>query len=409
MSTLDQSMTSGLRQTTPSGKVCPGCNSISAIPFYRLSDQPVHVGVTYSSEAEARCAPQADIELCYCPGCGLVFNASYDATKMDFAPGYDASLTSSDQFMRFLDSIIERLIERYDLPGKTVLEVGCGIGHFLRRLCERAGCNGIGIDPSVPAEGTEPVGDQAITWIRGLLGPEYASLSFDLLCGLDMFELLPQPYAFLKSVRQALPQAGGMPVYFESPERGHIFDSGAGWSIFYEQCCYYDIPTLRGLFERSGFSVTHAAPFELNPQCVYVEAVAKQVQHCDIDHDLTVEGRLPANLAAFDQAQRRRATEWSSKIDGWIQAGRDVVLWGSGGKGINFLNTVPGAERIRRVVDVNPARQGRHLPRAGQQVIAPDALIESRPDVVLVSNRHWHDEIAGTITGLGLDCELLNV
>ena len=85
------------------------------------------------------------------------------------------------------------------------------------------------------------------------------------------------------------------------------------------------------------------------------------------------------------------------------------MLWGSGGKGVNFLNTVPGAERIRRVVDVNPARQGRYLPREAQVVVAPSALLDASPSVVLVSNSLWHDEIAETIAELGLDCELIDV
>lgn len=409
MSVLDQAPTSQTDDVPKLRDDCPGCGQRDLISFYMLKGLPAHVGVTYATADDARRAPHGDFHLCFCQHCGLVYNTAYDADRLDFSPGYDASITSSAQFMRFLDSIIDRLIDRYKLSGKTVLEVGCGIGHFLRRICDRAGCNGIGIDPTVPNAGVEPQGDYSITWIRGLFGLEHAELPCDLLCGLDMFELLPDPFVFLQSIRRGLPKTGGTPVYFESPGREHVFDGGAGWSLYYEQCAYYDIATLHSLFERSGFEVTHIAPCKLNDQCIGIEAVTRPADQGAAKDHASSPMPLPQNLATFQRDQHQRILDWQSRLAIWADSGRNVVLWGSGAKGVNFLNTVPGADRIRRVVDVNPARQGRFLPHAAQVVVAPSGLLDAPPSVVLVSNSLWHDEIAGTIAELGLDCELIDV
>ena len=409
MSAVDQAQLQGMDRSTEPKRDCPSCGGRVASRFFTLTDQPVHVGVTYATAMEARQAPLAEIDLWYCHGCGLAYNAAFDPAKLNYAPGYDASLTASAQFIRFLDSIIDRLIDRYKLSGKTVLEVGCGIGHFLRRVCERAGCNGIGIDPALPAEGREQVGDHVITWIQSAFGPEHAELPCDLLCGLDMFEHLPEPHVFLRSIREVLPPAGGTPVYFESPNRDLVFDTDAGWGVYYEQCVHYDLPSIRRLFERSGFEVTYASPCELNAQCLSVEAVARPAGKPWQDDEFNLSKTLPANLAEYEHIQDQRVEDWRQRLAVWAEAGHQVAMWGSGGKGINFLNTGPGAETIRRVVDINPARQGRFLPRAAQLIVPPTALVADPPEVMLVSNRLWHDEIANTIAELGVESELIDI
>ena len=40
------------------------------------------------------------------------------------------------------------LVERFDLVGRDVFEIGCGQADFLRRLCVATGGRGVGVDPS---------------------------------------------------------------------------------------------------------------------------------------------------------------------------------------------------------------------------------------------------------------------
>ncbi|MEL7206757.1 MAG: hypothetical protein AAGK32_00755, partial [Actinomycetota bacterium] len=66
-----------------------------------------------------------------CTGCSHLYNQAFDPGLIDYTASYENTLHYSEQFRAFADELADRLIERYDLVGETVVEVGCGPGHFL--------------------------------------------------------------------------------------------------------------------------------------------------------------------------------------------------------------------------------------------------------------------------------------
>jgi len=74
-----------------------------------------------------------------------------------------------------------------------------------------------------------------------------------------------------------------------------------------------------------------------------------------------------------------------------------------------FLNTVAGGSQVAQVVDVNPRKQGLFSPGTGHRVEAPEVLAEDPPDVVIVMNEGYLEEIRATCHELGFDPELREV
>ncbi|MGD8284356.1 MAG: hypothetical protein PVG08_09615, partial [Desulfobacterales bacterium] len=52
--------------------------------------------------------------------------------------------------------------------------------------------------------------------------------------------------------------------------------------------------------------------------------------------------------------------------------------------------------------DINPHRQQTYIAGTGQQIIAPHVLKEYRPDVVIIMNAVYHQEIQHDLRQLGL-------
>ena len=89
--------------------------------------------------------------------------------------------------------------------------------------------------------------------------------------------------------------------------------------------------------------------------------------------------------------------------------GRRTVLWGSGSKAVSFLTTFRIRDGIDYVVDINPYRQGAFMPGTGQEIVAPDFLMKYRPEIVIIMNSVYREEIGRDLTRMGLSPEVLTL
>ena len=66
-----------------------------------------------------------------------------------------------------------------------------------------------------------------------------------------------------------------------------------------------------------------------------------------------------------------------------------------------------GADRVEQVVDINPHKQGMHVPGTGQQIVAPAALRVRPPDLVVLMNPVYRQEVGAELERLGLHPRLV--
>ena len=113
-------------------------------------------------------------------------------------------------------------------------------------------------------------------------------------------------------------------------------------------------------------------------------------------------------ISRFSDRCPEKVKEWEALLDRYSRAGKRVVLWGSGSKAVSFLTTLEGAEgKVEYVVDINPYRQGHFMPGTGQPILAPEQMDTKPPDVVVILNRVYRDEITSSLEELGLFPEVV--
>jgi hypothetical protein len=99
--------------------------------------------------------------------------------------------------------------------------------------------------------------------------------------------------------------------------------------------------------------------------------------------------------------------QWRAALAEWKSTGQKVVLWGGGSKGVAFLTTLGQTlDDIAYAVDINPVKTGTFMAGTGQEIVAPAFLKEYRPDVVIIMNPVYREEITEDLMAMGLSPEL---
>jgi SAM-dependent methyltransferase len=347
-------------------------------PFLALDGLPVLVGQLFERCADAVAAPRGSIRLGFCPACGMIHNHAFDPDLVGYELGYDNALHFSPLFRRYATDLADRLIDTYDLHGKTVVEIGSGDGAFLELLCARGGNRGIGFDPSIEQQPATRDPNGLVRFVRAPYPDAGAHQRADLVCCRHVLEHLTRPDELLAGIRRALGDDAAA-LYFEVPDGRYLLAHGEPWDVIYDHPAHFTPPVLRHLFERNGFTVVRlAAAFA--GQYLQVDAVpAATPAPAAIAAEEVAAVADP--VGAFAERVDRTITDARRHLDELLGSGATVALWGVGAKGVTYLNLIDPAGRIPCAVDLNPRKHGMHVPGTGTPILPPDHLRDAHPDV----------------------------
>jgi len=388
-------------QCTPQESTCPVCGSTDVDMFFEILQIPVHCNLLWTTRDEAVQAPRGDIRLGFCGHCGHVFNLSFDPSLVEYTQEYENSLHFSPRFQSYAESLAARLVERYDLYGKDIIEIGCGKGDFLKLLCELGGNRGVGFDPSYVPEQNDLTAAGRITFVPDFYSERYASYRADFICCRQVLEHIQFPRIFLDSVRHAMGDRSGTVVFFEVPNVSFTLRDLGIWDLIYEHCSYFSAHSLSHLFSLCGFDVRELTE-AYEAQFLCIEALPGHRMVDPVHDSWGALGELARDVALFANNYQSKVRMWRRDLERMALAGQRVVVWGAGSKGVTFLNALETQGRIRYAVDINPRKQGMYVAGTGQRIVSPGFLPEIQPDVVIVMNAVYEDEIRQIARDLGL-------
>ena len=378
---------------TDGASPCVVCGETSQRPFLEIKGIPANCSTLWSTAAEALGAPRGDLRLTHCSTCSLVRNAAFDSRLIGYDQLYDNSLNFSAAFRAYEQATAHQLSERWKVgPASQVLEIGCGKGEFLTTLCDLTGASGIGFDPSYVPTGSEP---RRIRFVVDVYDERHQSERPDLIVCRHVLEHLDDPKAVLQSLRRALSSQPDAGLYVEVPDATHLFASDDMWDLIYPHCSYFDESALGALLVGTGFDILDTGS-SFGGQFLYAHA---RPAHSMKSPPLA--GAAARDLVCgFADRFGERVDTWADRLEEARNEGQRVAIWGAGAKCNTFVNVVPGADAVSKVVDANPRKVGTYLAGSGQRVDSPDSLAGDAPNLVVAMNPVYLPEIERSLAVL---------
>lgn len=236
------------------------------------------------------------------------------------------------------------------------------------------------------------------TWIPGLFPEALETIDAEAVVCRHTLEHIAPVGAWLRTVRSAIGARTDTVVLFELPDVLRVLREGAFWDVYYEHCSYFSAGSLAALFRRSGFE-----PLDLrrtyDDQYLVIEARPVPAGRAPAGVDTGDRDDVLAAAGTFVARMEEARTHWRGRVRKVAASGGNVLLWGASSKAVGFLATLgDDARHVAAAVDINPHKQNRHLAGSGHRVVAPDAVPDLAPDLVIVMNPTYAAEI-----GRGLD------
>ncbi len=386
--------------------ICPICYHHDIIFFLDISGVPVYCNVLLPSRHDALNVAKGDIQLGFCEKCGHIYNFAFDPGIVDYTQEYENSLHFSPKFQEYAGALAARLHEKYDLINKDIIEIGCGKGDFLRMLCELGDNRGFGFDPSFEYDRTDPNGNREITFIQDYYSERYSHYRSDILCCRHVLEHVQNPRNFLGKLRQTIGDRADTVVFFEVPNVLYTLRDMGIWDLIYEHCSYFSPSSISRLFELCGFVIIDLWE-AFDSQYICVEAKPDRKRPISgKEEEINDLGEL---VGEFALNYRNKVETWKRNLERYENKENVVMVWGGGSKGVTFLNTLQVKEQIEFIIDINPHKKGKYIPGTGQKVVPPEFIQKYNPNLILVMNPIYLNEIHQTINNMGVNTKLLTV
>ncbi|MEE1010348.1 MAG: class I SAM-dependent methyltransferase [Agathobacter sp.] len=313
-----------------------------------------------------------------CSGCGLV---QLNCEPVKYYKDSTRAGERCEALVKLRQEQYSYLIDKYNLNGKKIFEIGAGKGGFLKTLVEMTEYN-------VEASGIENNEEfvkiareqEGVNVFEGYLSDENMKIEggpFDAFVSFAYIARLTEPNNVLRCMYNNLKDDGVGLVQVPSLE--HLLENGGFFDITKDHIAYYDENTLRFLLENAGFEVVeHGVVSKL-----YIYAIVKKKKVINLAEKWSYVEKLKQEITNYVRENRRN--------------GKKIAVWCAGHFAFTILSVAELGDDISYIIDNASFKQDRYSPASHIPIFSPKHFKEEPVDIILILGPIYIDEIVNEI------------
>ena len=344
-----------------------------------------------------------------CNACRLVQLEEFESPQAIFGD-YLYFSSYSESWLRHAEAYAAAMTARFGLGADaTVVEIASNDGYLLQYFKQR-GMTVLGVEPAANVAAVAV--EKGIPSEVAFFGRETAArlrdrgVAPDLIASNNVLAHVPDINDFVAGFAALLKFGGVWTVEF--PHLLRLMQETQFDTIYHEHFSYLSLHVVQRIAAHHGLRV-----FDVEKLSTHGGSLRVFSCHADAGH---VEGPGVAAVLAEERAAglegdeayrafaRQVVAAKSSLLRFLIDAqeqGKRVAAYGAPAKGNTLLNYCGvGPELVAFTVDRSPHKQGMLLPGTRIPIRAPEAILEEKPDYVLILPWNLQDEIMGQMAAV---------
>jgi SAM-dependent methyltransferase len=343
------------------------------------------------------------LRLHVCKECWLVQTEDFLEADTLFIDSYAYFSSTSKVWLRHAEQYANDIVQRLGLnQDSLVIEVGSNDGYLLKKFSNR-GIPSLGIEPTAStAEAAKNLGLDVLGEFFGSeLGRKLANdgKSADLIIGNNVYAHVPDIMDFTVGLKNALKPGGTITLEF--PHLVRLLQHKQFDTVYHEHFSYLSLFTTIKIFRAAGLKIWHVDKIPTHGGSLRVFGALRNDPR-DISPSVSKILAEEASMDLQDMGPYRKFQQEVNRVkDDFLsflinikKRGQTIAGYGAAAKGntlLNYAGVKP--DLLPFVCDAAPSKQNTFLPGSRIPVLPPDALLEAKPDYVLILPWNIAEEI----------------
>ena len=381
---------------------CRACGGRLTVTMADLGLQPASnafIASLDSAHEEKRYPLRAKV----CESCKLV-QVDYDVAPQELFGNYVYFSSYSDDWLAHAKEYCAMAQRRFGLGAQSLaVELASNDGYLLKNFIAM-GVPVLGIDPSdTVAAAAEKIGVPTLVEFFGEnLAMKLAAdgRQADLIIANNVLAHVPLLNDFVAGIARLLKPEGTATIEF--PHLLELIEHVEFDTIYHEHYSYISLYAIEQVFSRHGLRIYDVERLPTHGGSLRI--FASHARRANLE-DSALLRKLRAEESAAGLADLATYLRFAERVESCRRSlleflreakreGKVVAAYGAAAKGntlLNFCGVTPAD--ISLVADRNPHKQSKFLPGTHIPVVSPQALLQSKPDYVLILPWNLQEEI----------------